>query len=61
MSYIENFATQIRGAYVNQNQVRFTQLLTLHVQSPIVAQLLEELVYVRKSLSMMQPKKKKEN
>lgn len=46
MSFIENFATRVRGAYVNQNQIIFSQLLTIDVNNPTVIQLLEELVYV---------------
>ncbi|KAG2229035.1 hypothetical protein INT48_009591 [Thamnidium elegans] len=41
----QNFATQVRGAYINQNQITFSQLLTIDVNNPTVIQLLEELVY----------------
>jgi hypothetical protein len=48
MSFIEKFATQVREAYANQDQIAFSQLITADVTGPNVALLSQELLHVKK-------------
>lgn len=46
MAFIENFATQVREAYVNQDQILFSQLISIDVNNQNVLHLVQELVHV---------------